>query len=140
MAVREGDVMTNTEIIIKALENCSNENNCAECPYRDKRFEPDTSCAEELMKLAAETIKSLTAENERLQIRNKALTEITNNYDWKFEKAKTEAYKEFSDRVINEAYDVNGVDVVDVYDIYGIAKELTEHKETVSMIDGHIEE
>jgi predicted RNase H-like nuclease (RuvC/YqgF family) len=136
------------EDVVKALECCSNENNCVECPCRDKRHEFDSSCAEELMRLAAETIKSLTAEIERLNIRNKTLSAITRNYDWKFSKVKVEAYKEFAERLKAKGTPVTGgKGFEDVYVmcsnlvIDNLVKELTEHKETtVSMIDGHIEE
>lgn len=131
--------MIETEIVTKALECCSNENNCAECPCRDKRHEFDSSCAEELMRLAAETIKNLTAENERLNIRNKTLSAITRNYDWKFSKVKDEAYKELAERLKEIAIEKGIVPIV-FDDIDNLVKELTEHKETVSMIDGHIEE
>ena len=45
----------------------------------------------------------LKAEIERLNIRNKALTDITKNYDWKFAKAKSEARKEFAERLKKKA-------------------------------------
>lgn len=57
--------MTENEIV-KALECCGDENNCAECPLKSTRFEHDASCAEELMKTAAETIKSLQEVKEVL--------------------------------------------------------------------------
>ena len=55
--------MTDNEII-KALECCGDENNCAECPLKGTRFEFDRSCSNELMKASAELIKSLKAEKE----------------------------------------------------------------------------
>jgi hypothetical protein len=42
------------------------------------------------------------AEIERLQIRNKTLSAITRNYDWKFATAKAEAIKEFAERLKND--------------------------------------
>lgn len=42
------------------------------------------------------------AEIEMLNIRNKTLTAITKNYDWKFAKAKSEAIKEFAEMIIRE--------------------------------------
>ena len=47
-------------------------------------------------------IKEIKAEIERLKIRNKTLSAITRNYDWKFAKVKSEAIKEFAERVKNE--------------------------------------
>ena len=41
----------------------------------------------------------LKAEIERLNIRNKTLTAIIKNYDWKFAKAKSEAIKSFAERL-----------------------------------------
>lgn len=58
--------MTETENI-KALECCSDENNCAECPLKGTRFELDHSCAEELMKSAAELLESKNAKINELQ-------------------------------------------------------------------------
>lgn len=136
---------------ITALELCGDENNCTKCPFRDKRFEPDISCAEELMRTAAEQMKRLKAENERLNIRNKTLSAITRNYDWKFSKVKVEAYKEFAERwhkKLNESKKLMIPNVIadGALDIAScitdtVAKEMgAEHKEPVSMIDGHIEE
>ena len=110
------------EQIIKALE-CSPLNDIGGCRKKD----------------ALDLINRQKAEIERLNIRKKALTDITKNYDWKFAKAKTEAIKEFAERLkatdmsdlVGEQY-ING-------EIYGyfhsngfeikvdnLAKEMTE--------------
>ena len=88
-----------TEIeIIKALECCSDENNCAECPLKGTRFELDHSCAEELMKLSAETIKNLMAENERLQEKyNKTMYNLKAVLNERTD--HTEAIKKFAERL-----------------------------------------
>ena len=61
--------MTETEIV-KALECCGDESNCAECPLKGTRFELDHSCAEELMKASAELLKSKNAKIYELQLMN----------------------------------------------------------------------
>ena len=53
----------------------------------------------EPIKCALDLINRQQAEIERLNIRNKALTDITKNYDWKFAKIKAEAIKEFAERL-----------------------------------------
>lgn len=61
--------MTENEIV-KALKCCGDENNCAECPLKSTRFEHDASCAEELMKTAAELIEKQKAKIEKLEFSN----------------------------------------------------------------------
>lgn len=79
--------MTETENV-KALEYCADENNCAECPLKGTRFELDHSCAEELMKLSAEIIKNLMAENERLKSDNDILSKNLHNLSKELEAEK----------------------------------------------------
>jgi hypothetical protein len=50
-------------------------------------------------KTLRDEITEQKAEIENLQIRNKTLTDISQNYDWKFAKAKSEARKEFWERL-----------------------------------------
>ncbi len=87
------------EQIFKALEWHTNEeeNDCIECPYKERKY--FGNCVEFLLKDILNLLNRQKAEIERLKIRNKTLTEITNNYDWKFKKAKSEARKEFAERV-----------------------------------------
>lgn len=47
-------------------------------------------------------IKRQQEEIQRLNIRNKTLAAIIKNYDWKFAKAKSEAIKEFAERLKEE--------------------------------------
>ena len=79
--------MTETENV-KALECCGDESNCAECPLKGTRFELDHSCAEELMKLSAEIIKNLMAENERLKSDNDILSKNLHNLSKELEAEK----------------------------------------------------
>lgn len=67
--------MTETENI-KALECCSDENNCAECPLKGTRFELDRSCEHELMKASAELIKSKNEKINELQLMNDNLEQL----------------------------------------------------------------
>lgn len=114
--------MTETETV-KALECCGDESNCAECPLKGTRFELDHSCAEELMKVAAELIKSKNAKIKELQHKisscNSEIDKLKSKLPQGFEqadpmdfcgllcdfaeelieKAKTEARKEFAERL-----------------------------------------
>ena len=121
--------------IIKALELCGDENNCTKCPYSDKRFELDTSCAEELMRSAAEQMKRLKAENELLESKHREMC-------IGMKVLKEKAYKEFAKTLKAKASSTFWEErkYVDAEDIDDVLAELTHHKQTVSMIDGHIEE
>ena len=136
-----------TDEIIKALEYCGDENNCTKCPYRDKRFEPDISCAEEMMRSAAEQMKRLKAENYRLKHYPPKTINMDEKLKEAYKNAKVEAYKEFADRLKAKGMPVTGGKGFEgVYVMCSnlvidtLLAELTHHKETVSMIDGHIEE
>lgn len=136
--------MTDNEII-NALKSCGDENNCPDCPFKDERFGYDVTCAEELMKSAAELIEKQKKKIHLL----KQHPPITINMDEKlkeaYKNAKVEAYKEFA----NKLYEGENYGWLDwetkelVYsneDIQNLLAELTHHKETtVSLIDGHIE-
>ena len=88
--------MTDNEII-KALECCMYGHECEGCSYIGKGL-----CSDKMKKDALDLINRQQAEIERLNIKNKALTAITKNYDWKFAKAKSEAIKEFAKRFKSE--------------------------------------
>lgn len=122
-----------TDEIIKALELCGDENNCTKCPYRYKRFEPDISCAEEMMRSAAKQMKRLKAENERLEF---------SNVHWNDWEIKCRAMSDFAERLKKECILIS--DRIDratmLIVIDALLAELTEHKQTVSLIDGHIDE
>lgn len=101
--------MTDNEII-KALECCADENNCAECPLKGTRFELDRSCENELMKASAELIKSKNAKIEELQHKiascNSELSELRDREELKeleildlMARAESEARQEFADRL-----------------------------------------
>jgi cell division protein FtsB len=78
------------------------------------------------------------AEIEGLNIRNKALTAITKNYDWKFAKAKSEAIEEYAAELYNffvqyEKYDtvriyenLDRIDSVEEFLFNNLVKEMTE--------------
>ena len=134
--------------IIKALECCCKNNNCEGCPLDYLTF--SSQCASEL------AIKSLDLIN-RLQAQNKDLAETVHNLtlekDALFDKAeelkaeverlkefivetrrcdkeiKSEAYKEFAERLKEKSFQSFGNygitrDVVEVCDIDNLVKEL----------------
>lgn len=137
--------------IVKAMEDCtSNTPPCTRCKYDGDSTTCD-ECMGRMIKDALDLIKRLQGENEnktmdiesltserdalqemveeqkaeveKLNIRNKALTAITKNYDWKFEKAKSEAIKEFAEVLKNRCDLYRGV-TLDLDDIDGIVKEM----------------
>ena len=102
--------MTDSELI-KALEN--------------KVQGSDYACFEDYEIL--DLIKRQKGEIERLNIRNKALTAIIKNYDWKFARAKSEAIKEFADRLKEHKILLkDGHYLVDAICIDNLVKEMTE--------------
>ena len=103
---------------------------------------------EEALRKSYDTNAKQKAEIERLNIKNKTLAAITKNYDWKFAKAKSDAYREFADKLagaFNKDINLYGrCTLSDVaLKINTTLKELTDQTATnqsVSLIDGHIEE
>ena len=95
--------MTDNEIV-KAIEKCASiGESCEDCPFYEY-----TDCDKRLKECFHDMLNRQKAEIERLQIRNKTLTEITKNYDWKFEKSKSEAIKEFAERLKKVGTKVEG--------------------------------
>ena len=127
--------------IIMAMEkfkcvNCNGD--CAKESYEDldcpinlvkfsldliNRLQTENKKNENIIRLADKTIETANAEIERLNIRNKTLTAITKNYDWKFEKAKSEAIKEFAERIKEIAIEKGNVPIV-FDDIDNLVKEM----------------
>ena len=127
--------------IIKALEYCSKSSwlsDCDGCPCYDEKEDIQTSeCQERLMKNVLNLINRLQAEIERLNAliaetnkqRGKVIHAIT-----RIDEVKTEAYKEFAEKLKEKAYLNDGVNgfrdlIVEVDDINNILEELTERKE-----------
>ena len=82
-----------------------------------------------------ERYKELKAENEEIWQERCRIFES-------LKEAKTQAYEEFAYRLKEKATGTFFEErkYVDTEDIDEVVAELTHHKETVSMIDGHIEE
>lgn len=86
------------EQIKSALEHCNNpagRRHCAKCSY----FMGEINCTTRLLNDTIALISYLQAENERLIALNSELSEKGEKVCVAFKKAKTEAYKEFSDKV-----------------------------------------
>lgn len=115
--------MTDNEII-KALECCcaSGVDTCSDCPLHHQ-----FGCIDKVKKNILDLINRQKAEIERLNIRNKALAHIIKNYDWKFAKAKTEAIKEFAERLkqIKTNLETLRMPLLNM-DIDNLVKEMTE--------------
>ena len=89
--------MTDNEII-KALECCGNPYSiCAECPIKD-----DHGCNEQLAKYALDIIKRQQAEIERLKNEIQITKDAYTMLQTKNEIIKSEAVKEFEDRLKNK--------------------------------------
>ena len=144
--------MTDNEII-KALECCRVENAIGTCKMRDCPFATNWKCEiaergtypiNKLIKQALDLINRYKAENEKLNIELKAMRGSTNSYkaeaerlqkaikvqdimieqqDYKIEATKSEAIKEFAERIKAESYLNDGVFYIDK-----IVKEMTESK------------
>lgn len=100
--------MTDNEII-KALEHCTNEVNCTCC-----KFNTVCICLDDLHKAALYFINSLQAEIDFKDKIIKAGEGSVETYRAEIEKLaikiKSEAIKEFAERLKNEAYKNVGID------------------------------
>lgn len=137
----EAEIDVNSKIkekdIIKALELCKKDGNCKKCPLSNY-----TGCRKVLVRKALsllcqkeatiETLKVVKKEQqaEIVEMRRDLLNEIY-ALEHQLETAKTEAYKEFADRVKEKASkgfwdELAYVDTEKIDDVY---EELTERKE-----------
>lgn len=112
--------------IIKALECCINDD-CDNCP--------DTfgNCEHNAMRNALNLINRQQEEIERLKIENQSLRGAANSYKLHYNEAKTEAVKEFADRL-------KALDRLDVDVSYGYGREHYTEAIAVNLIDNLIKE
>lgn len=117
--------MTDNEII-KALECCINDD-CDNCP--------DTfgNCEHNAMRNALNLINRQQEEIERLKIENQSLRGAANSYKLHYNEAKTEAVKEFADRL-------KALDRLDIDVSYGYGREHCTEAIAVTLIDNLIKE
>lgn len=117
--------MTDDEIK-KALERCPQHTECCYCNSLEE-------CGNKriLTTSVFDLINRQKAEIERLNIRNKTLIDITKNYDWKFARAKSEAIKEFAERLKEKLQWDTEFENMLVFetDIDNLVKEMTEVNE-----------
>lgn len=121
------------EQIIKAVGICRASDTCRGCPYHEL-YTAGCVCA--LMKDVFDLIKRQTAEIEGLEETRYELTciidefrEERNRLLQKLQQAKSEAIKEFAERLKKRFYLSAGRCVVDVYHISNLVKEMTEVQE-----------
>ena len=119
--------MTDTEII-KALECCTTKGaKCSDCPAFKK---VDRSDCKKYFRGAIDLINRQQAEIEELQIENKSLRSAANCYKLHYNEARTEAYKEFAERLKEEAQMADCFDsynmVVGTHFINNLVKEMTD--------------
>ena len=116
--------MTDNEII-KALECCINDD-CDNCP--------DTfgNCEHNAMRNALNLINRQQEEIERLKIENQSLRGAANSYKLHYNEAKTEAVKEFAERLKEKCHNYYpSIDrycvsrkAVEIRDIDNLTKEM----------------
>ena len=96
--------------IIKALEHCQVDKSCKGCPSQGK-FGKDAMCPH-LNRLAVDLINRQKAEIKRLQKAIKVQDIMIEQQDYKIKSAKSEARKEFTERVVSryayKLYEKNG--------------------------------
>lgn len=97
---------------IKECSTCDINLRCEECVYQKEN----------------ENIKS---EIERLKIENQSLRSAANSYKLHYNEAKSEAIKEFTERLKDESFEDDGYycDIVLVDDIDGLLKEMAGETE-----------
>lgn len=120
------------EQIIKALDCCHSElgNMCSICPL----FDPDNDyCEDELHKNTLALINSQKARIKELEEKTSYLEESIdysrkeyNSLLQKLQQAKSEAIKEFAEKLKKRFYLSAGRCVVDVYHIDSLVREMTE--------------
>ena len=120
------------EQIIKALKCCST-NVCSQCPAYDENVECDS---EDTMKRALGLINRQTARikesEERISYLEESIDCSRKEYNrllQKLQQAKSEAIKEFAEKLKKRFYLSAGRCVVDVYHIDKLAREMTEVQE-----------
>lgn len=130
--------MTDNEIIKSMQCVIGKEMLCSECTYQ--KVLPFPSCRMMCAKNALDLINRQNAEIERLNIELQSMRSAANSYKMHYEAAKSEAIKEFAERLngtitnaINAYYNSNGggyylaEDVIE--DIDNLVKEMTEVEE-----------
>ena len=124
------------EQIIKALECCATDDgdDCFQCPYGNIVYKPGNGgCVNRCRKDAIDLINLQKAEIERLAAKILVKDNI-NNYNTaqlriareELRTAKSEAIKEFAEKLKKRFYLSAGRCVVDVYHIDTLVKEMTE--------------
>lgn len=89
--------MTNKEII-KALEClCGFALHCRKCPYSPRYQFP--LCQQRVAKDTLDLITRQQEEIERLKVENQSLRTAANSYKMHYENAKSEAVKEFAEKL-----------------------------------------
>ena len=108
--------MTDNEII-KALKCCS-DSNCHECPIE--------GCTDDIFGNALDLINRQKAENDSLKVDLAKCSIRLDNLYKTADEIKSEAIKEFAERLKKRFYLIAGRCVVDVYHIDNLVKEMTE--------------
>ena len=87
--------------IISSLEVIATTRNCSECKIRNCNW-GDCNCSQITANAALDLINRQKAEIEELKIENKSLRSAANCYKLHYNEVRTEAYKEFAERLKNE--------------------------------------
>lgn len=124
--------MTDNEIIKYMQCVIGNDANCSECTYQ--KALPFPSCRMMCAKNALDLINRQKAEIERLNIELQSMRSAANSYKWHYETAKSEAIKEFAERLKTYAKELHIGDniswlVLGVGRVDNLVKEMTEVSE-----------
>ena len=115
--------MTDNEIIKYMQCVIGNEVSCSECTYQ--KALPFPSCRMMCAKNALGLINRQKAEIERLNIELQSMSGAANSYKMHYETAKSEAIKEFAEKLKN-CFTISGdyLDIINIID--NLVKEMTE--------------
>lgn len=91
------------EEIKSSLEVIATTRNCNECKIRNCKW-GTCNCSQITANAALDLINRQEAEIEQLKIENQSLRTAANSYKLHFNKARTEAVKEFAERLKSSIY------------------------------------
>ena len=100
---------------------------CPNCPYYNVLYKDDGTCSEMLMDYTLDLIKRKNAEIERLHKKVEELSEVlSDSIRIRYKEAKSEAVKEFAERLKRECLVDRGYNILQEGEIDNLVKEMTE--------------
>lgn len=111
----------NDNDIIKALECCVIFNGCPDCPMLGER-----NCMRKKDAHSLCLVNRQKAEIERLEIELQVMRGAANSLKMHLRTARTEAIKDFAERLKQTRVDLDGIEMVAVGNIDTIMEQMTE--------------